>query len=140
MTVPSKTPYEFHLDPGLGVPLYLQLVHQVKQALRLGFLVPGDQLPTMREVVSRLAINPNTVFKAYRELEMEGLVSSRPGMGTFIERTLANESLSSHQVLRQQLVLWIKTAEEAGLDEESMNALFTTTLQQTFKKGSWLNP
>src|SRR5450759_1061662 len=133
---PKKLTIEFHLDNGSGVPPYLQLVHQVKQALRLGFLRPGDQLPTMREVVSRLPINPNTVFKAYRELEMEGLVSSKPGLGTFVERSLTNGSLSSHEALRQQLIQWIKTAETAGLDQESLEALFTTTIHQTFKEVS----
>ncbi len=58
--------FEFYLDRRSGVAPYLQLVHQVEQALRLGLLQPGDQLPTMREVVGKLAINPNTVFKAYR--------------------------------------------------------------------------
>jgi GntR family transcriptional regulator len=122
---------EFHLDNRSGVPPYLQLVQQVKQALRLGFLQPGDQIPTMREVVSRLAINPNTVFKAYRELEREDLVESRPGQGTFVTRSLAGASIASHQVLREQLVQWLQAAEAAGLDEESIRALFTDALYQT---------
>jgi GntR family transcriptional regulator len=130
MAESPKSSIEFHLDPHSGVPLYLQLVHQVKQALRLGFLVPGDQLPTAREVVSRLAINPNTVFKAYRQLEFEGLLSSRPGVGTFVERSLADASLPRHETLRQQLIEWLKEAEQAGLDRESIEALFTTTLRQ----------
>lgn len=125
-----KTSIESNLDSRSGVPFYLQLVHQVKQALRLGFLVPGDRLPTAREVVSRLVINSNTVFKAYRQLEFEGLVSSRPGIGTFVERSLANESLPRHEPLRQQLIEWLKEAEQAGLDRESIEALFTTTLRQ----------
>src|SRR5690348_5392889 len=79
----------FHLDTHTGVPAYLQIVQQVKQALRLGLLTAGDQLPTVREVVERVVINPNTVLKAYRELEREGLVASRPGQGTFIIQTLA---------------------------------------------------
>src|SRR5262245_9365858 len=108
---------EFHLDNRSGVPPYLQLVQQVKQALRLGFLQPGDQLPTMRAVVSRLAINPNTVFKAYRELERDDLVESRPGQGTFVTRSLTDASIASHQALRQQLVQWLQAAEDAGLDE-----------------------
>ena len=67
--VPSGSPIEFRLDPASGVPTYLQLVHQVEHALRLGYLEPGDQLPKVRDVVASLAINPNTVSKAYRELE-----------------------------------------------------------------------
>lgn len=124
---------EFYLDNRAGVAPYLQLVHQVKQALRLGFLKPGDQLPTMREVVSKLAINPNTVFKAYRTLELEGLVGSRPGLGTFVQRTLADPSLESHEALRKELVHWVQEAYSAGLKEESIEALFESTLQ-AFKK------
>jgi DNA-binding transcriptional regulator YhcF (GntR family) len=130
----DKIPIEFHLDAHSGVPLYLQLVHQVKRALLLGFLVPGDQLPTMREVVSRIAINPNTVFKAYRELELEGLVSSRPGIGTFVERSLSDVSPADLEELRQGLIQWIKAAEEAGLDGESIEALFVTTYRKKTKR------
>ena len=125
----EKQMIEFYLDQRSGVSPYLQLVQQVKQALRLGFLKEGDQLPTMRMVVSRLAINPNTVFKAYRELELEGLIESRPGLGTFVLKTLADSSLASHAALRQSLVNWLQEAEAAGLDEESITALFTTTFQ-----------
>src|SRR6202795_4259587 len=79
---------EFHLDVRSGVPTYLQLVQQVRQAVRLGILVPGDQLPTVKEVVGRLAINPNTVLKAYRELDHERLVEGRRGQGTFVSSDL----------------------------------------------------
>ena len=72
---------EFRLDARSGVPTYLQLVQQVKQALRLGILHPGDQLPTVKEVVASLAINPNTVLKAYRELDLEGLDRGAPRAG-----------------------------------------------------------
>ena len=70
---------EFHLDGRSGVSPYLQLVQQVRRALRLGLLSEGDQLPTVKDVVGQLAINPNTVLKAYRELEHDGLVAARPG-------------------------------------------------------------
>src|SRR5690606_41255346 len=87
---------EFQLDRGSGVATYLQLVHQVKHALRLGTLRPGDQLPTAREVVEKLAINPNTVLKAYRELEREGLVAGRPGQGTFVQRGIGGGGPAGH--------------------------------------------
>ena len=122
---------EFHLDDHSGVPPYLQIVQQLKQALRLGMLGVGDQLPTVREVVEHLVINPNTVLKAYRELEHEGLVSSRPGQGTFVQRTLAATSLASHAALRRSLVRWLQSAREAGLDYESILALFNATLWET---------
>jgi GntR family transcriptional regulator len=120
---------EFHLDVRSGVPAYLQIVQQVKQALRLGMLGVGDRLPTVREVVERLAINPNTVLKAYRELEREGLVVSRPGQGTFVLHTLAATSLASHAALRRSLARWLQSAREAGLDDESILALFNATFR-----------
>jgi GntR family transcriptional regulator len=117
----------FRIDPRSGVPPYQQLVRQVRQALRLGWLEVGDQLPTVRDAVMQLAINPNTVLKAYRELEYEGLVAGRPGQGTFVTRTLADASLGSHAALRRDLERWFAAASEAGLDDESMVALFETT-------------
>ncbi|HEY1387587.1 MAG TPA: GntR family transcriptional regulator, partial [Ktedonobacterales bacterium] len=122
---------EFHLESQSGVAPYLQIVQQVKQALRLDILRVGDQLPTVREVVEKLAINPNTVLKAYRELEHEGLITSRPGQGTFVVRTLAGTSLASHAALRRSLGRWLQSARDAGLDEESILALFNATFRDT---------
>jgi GntR family transcriptional regulator len=120
---------EFHLDAQSGVSPYLQLVRQVRQALRLGLLREGDQLPTVKEVVARLAINPNTVLKAYRELEHEGLAAAKPGVGTFVTRTLSDASLAAHGPLRQDLQRWLAKARRAGLDDESIEALFMTTFR-----------
>src|SRR5919107_4367797 len=97
---------EFHLDGGSGLSPYQQIVRQVRHALRLGLLHEGDQLPTVKDVVAGLAINPNTVLKAYRELEHEGLAAGRPGLGTFVTRSLAGPSLASHQALRTDLRRW----------------------------------
>src|SRR5258708_14731272 len=77
------SPIAFRLDPASGVPTYLQLVQQVEHALRLGYLKPGDQLPKVRDAVASLAINPNTVRKAYRDLETQGPAAGRSGAGTF---------------------------------------------------------
>src|ERR1700728_1833795 len=101
---------DFHLDSRSGVSPYLQLVHQVRHALRLGLLREGDQLPTVKDVVARLAINPNTVSKAYRELEHEGLVAARVGVGTFIAKSLADSSLAALAPLRHDLEQWILAA------------------------------
>src|SRR3954452_15406983 len=120
---------EFHLDGRSGVSPYLQLVHQVRRALRLGLLSEGDQLPTVKDVVGQLAINPNTVLKAYRELEHDRLVSARPGVGTFVTRTLTDTTLAAHGPLRQDLQRWLAKARRAGLDEESIEALFRTTFR-----------
>ncbi len=120
---------KFYLDNRSGVAPYLQLVQQVKHALRLGFLQPGDQLPTVREVVASIAINPNTVFKAYRELEREGMVESRPGLGTFVQKTLVVPSRANLETLQASLLPWLNSAYDAGLDSESITALFIDTLQ-----------
>ena len=120
---------EFHLDGRSRISTYMQLVQQVRQALRVGMLEPGDQLPRVREVAESLAINPNTVLKAYRELEREGLVAARQGVGTFVTRTLTDSSLAAHEPLRRDLVRWLSRARRAGLDDESIEALFMTTFR-----------
>jgi len=120
---------EFHLDGRSGVAPYMQLIQQVRQAMRLGLLSDGDQLPTVKDVVSKVAINPNTVLKAYRELEYEGLVAPRPGVGTFVTRTLTDKSLAAHGPLREELRAWLARARAAGLDAESIEALFVTTFR-----------
>src|ERR1700682_4370404 len=122
---------EFHLDGRSGVAPYLQLIHQVRQALRLGLLREGDRLPTVKEVVAGLAINPNTVLKAYRELEHAGLVGARPGVGTFVTGTLSDASLAAHGPLRMDLQRWFAKARRAGLDDESIEALFRDTFRSS---------
>jgi GntR family transcriptional regulator len=119
----------FRLDPSSGVPTYLQLVHQVEQALRLGYLAQGDQLPTVKDVVEGLAINPNTVLKAYRELEHRGLAVGRPGQGTFIDGTLRHVGIVEQNALRKALQAWLRSADAAGLDEDGIAALFTSALR-----------
>lgn len=123
---------EFELDPRWGLPTYLQLVQQVRQALRLGLLEPGDQLPTAREVVEQLAINPNTVLKAYRELEGDGLVAARPGTGTFMQRTLGVPGQAAQPKLQRDLARWLESARAAGLDLEDVEALFRATLRNGY--------
>ncbi|TDC40761.1 GntR family transcriptional regulator [Micromonospora sp. KC213] len=124
--------FVFRLDSHSGVPPYLQLVQQVRQAVLLGFLRPGDRLPLIREAVETLAINPNTVAKAYRQLEQEGLVNGRPGQGTFVNETpAAAMSSATYTSLRRGLETWLRRAYAAGLDEQAVNALFTAVAHQT---------
>jgi GntR family transcriptional regulator len=120
---------EFSLDARSGVSPYLQIVHQVRRALRLGLLEVDDQLPTVKDVVAHLAINPNTVLKAYRELERDGLVAARPGVGTFVTRTLADATLAAHEPLRRDLSRWLAKARLAGLDDDNIEALFVSTFR-----------
>jgi GntR family transcriptional regulator len=120
---------EFRIDGRSGVAPYLQIVQQVRHALRLGFLHEGDQLPTVKEVVAQVAINPNTVFKAYRELEHEGLVAGRRGVGTFVAKSLVDTPLAAQAPLRRDLERWLAEARRLGIDEDGIRALFEDTFQ-----------
>jgi GntR family transcriptional regulator len=126
----------FRVDQRSGVPPYRQIVDQVRQALRLGLLHEGDQLLTVKEVAAQVAINPNTVLKAYRELEHEGLAAGRPGLGTFVTRSLADSSMAAHKALRSDLQRWLRKARAAGLDEDSIVALFDNALRAASDEGA----
>jgi GntR family transcriptional regulator len=125
---------EFYLDAKSGLSPYQQVVQQVRHALRLGLLNEGDQLPKVKDVVASLAINPNTVLKAYRELEHDGLVAARPGVGTFVTRSLNGSSLAVLGPLQQDLRRWLSKARRAGLDEESIEALFRATFRSAARE------
>jgi GntR family transcriptional regulator len=127
---------EFRLETRSNVVPYLQLVEQVRQALRMGHLEPGDRLPTVRDVAESIAINPNTVLKAYRELELAGLVEGRPGQGTFVLRSLAGPSLGSQAGLRRELLAWLRRARKAGLERDDIVAVIETTLRGFADEGA----
>jgi GntR family transcriptional regulator len=130
----SGSPIEFRLEVGSGVPTYLQLVQQVERALRLGYLKTGDRLPKVKDVVATLAINPNTVLKAYRDLEHKGLAAGRPGQGTFVVGELAVVPRADQQALGRKLSRWLEEALATGLDEAAIAALFTTTLHDVTRR------
>jgi DNA-binding transcriptional regulator YhcF (GntR family) len=119
----------FRLDGRSVVPTYLQIVQQVRQALRMGVLDVGDKLPTVREVVAATAVNPNTVLKAYRDLEREGLVEARAGQGTFVRSRPAGPPPTTHSRLGRSLTRWVREAREAGLDDEAIESLLKVTLR-----------
>ncbi|WP_370416810.1 GntR family transcriptional regulator [Streptomyces fradiae] len=127
----------YRIDRRSGVATYLQIVQQTKQALRMGLLEPGDRLPTAREVVEATAVNPNTVLKAYRELEREGLVEARRGLGTFVRATLGTLGTlatgPADSPLRGELAAWARRAREAGLERDDVAALFTSVLNELFE-------
>ncbi|WSA74183.1 GntR family transcriptional regulator [Streptomyces sp. NBC_01799] len=123
---------EFRIDRRSGIAAYQQIVQQTKQALRLGVLVPGDRLPTAKEVAETCAVNPNTTLKAYRELEREGLVEPRPGQGTFVRRSLARPQAGADSPLRGELDAWMTRAREAGLEREDVTALVASVLEQRY--------
>ncbi len=122
---------EFRLDAHSRVATYTQLVQQVKQAVRLGRLDPGDRLPAVREVAESLAINPNTVLKAYRELELAGVVEARAGLGTFVRQS-ARRLLANQAALGRELSAWVRRARSAGWDREDMVALVDETMRAAF--------
>lgn len=125
---------EFRLDRSSGVPAYRQLVDQVRHALQLGILRPGDQLPTVRDVVRQIAINPNTVHRSYRELEQQGLTEGRPGSGTFVKRSL--DAAPEQRVgLQHDLTTWVQEARQAGLDNEGITALMAEAMRTTEREG-----
>ena len=119
----------FHLQKRSGVPPYLQIVQQVKQAMQLGLLHEGDKLPTVKEVVGMVVVNPNTVFKAYRELESQGLVEGRTGSGTFVRRLPDGPPPEVHAALAGKLQRWTTEAHAAGLDDEAIEALVRVALR-----------
>lgn len=123
---------EFQLDPTSGVATYLQLVQQVHQALRLGLLAPGDRLPTAQQVVAKLAINPNTVLKAYRDLEREGLVQPRPGQGTFVVGTLPRKDPAAQARYLASMTDWMSKARGAGLGPDDVEAIYRTAFRNCF--------
>ena len=126
--MPSGPMIEFRLDRKSGVPAYRQLIDQVRHAIQLGILQSGDQLPTVREVVRQITINPNTVHRAYRELELQGLTEGRPGSGTFIRQSLSEIS-SQQPKLLNQLEQWMRRARQAGLGVEVVEAMFVEATQ-----------
>jgi len=125
----------FQLNSTTGVPPYLQLVQQVEQALQVGMLQPGDQLPTVKQVVAEVVINPNTVLKAYRELESRGLVEGRQGVGTFVVGRPAGPPPDIHARLARRLERWVESAREAGLDDRAIEALMRSGLQDRTERG-----
>src|SRR6478672_5041855 len=117
------------------MPTYLQIAEQVRQALMLGRLGVGDKLPTAREVVASTAVNPNTVLKAYRELEREGLVEGRVGAGTFVLRGLARDEIGAGSPLGAELTGWLDRARAAGLARHEVEALVKALLDRAYGGG-----
>ncbi|WP_327236220.1 GntR family transcriptional regulator [Streptomyces sp. NBC_01317] len=127
---------EYRIDRRSGVPAFQQIVQQTKQALRLGVLVPGDRLPTAKEVAATSTVNPNTTLKAYRELEREGLVEPRPGQGTFVRRTLGRPETGTDSALYAELVAWMSRAAGDGLEQEDVAALVASAMEKQYAAGN----
>src|SRR3982750_4492692 len=119
----------FRTNPSLGVPIYLQLMEQVKHAVETGALRPGDQLPGMRPLAEELVINPNTVAKAYRELEHEGVIELRHGAGAFVSANgrakKATDKLRAGQTL---VASTIERLRKGGVTDEEIRRLYEAAL------------
>ncbi|MEV6671264.1 GntR family transcriptional regulator [Streptomyces sp. NPDC051162] len=126
---------EFRIDRHSGMAAYLQIVQQVQEALRMGILAEGDQLPTAARVARDTKLNPNTTLKAYRELEHLGLVEPRPGVGTFVSAVPAQRSPLADSPLLGELVDWMRRARAAGLDWGDVSALVTAARVDHFPAG-----
>ena len=118
----------FRLDMRSGVPPYLQVVQQVTHALRMGVLEVGDQLPTVKEVAASLAINPNTVLKAYREARTRRLGRRKAGRRHLRDPASAGSAPDAHLSLARSLNRWVDKARAAGLDDQSIEGLVRAAL------------
>lgn len=127
---------DFHVDRSSSVPAYAQLVRQVREAMRLGVLHPGDRLPTVRGVVAACTVNPSTVLKAYRELELSGLVEARQGAGTFVTGSLGEADPHVMARLRGGLGRWLAQARDAGLEDEDVQALLASVIAEDAARGA----
>ncbi|HWB30244.1 MAG TPA: GntR family transcriptional regulator [Vicinamibacterales bacterium] len=120
----------FRLSPQSGVPMYLQLVEQVRHGVETGALRAGDQLPTLRTVAEALVVNPNTVAKAYREMEHAGLIVLRQGAGAFVAAGLARAEPRAVQKGRTVVRRTVETLRDLGLDDGAIRRLVDTTLAE----------
>lgn len=125
----------FAIDLKSSVPTYVQLQQQVKHAMRTGVLRPGEQLPSAREVVLLLSINPSTVLKAYKELEHDGLIEVRQGQGTFVAADLMTVAPADLARVRRELGKWIAAAGGTGMERDDMLELFTAEINAATHRG-----
>jgi GntR family transcriptional regulator len=127
----------FRPNPSLGVPIYLQLMEQVKHAIETGALRPGEQLPGIRPLAEELVINPNTVAKAYRELEHEGVIELRHGAGAFVSANARAKKLTDTLRAGQTVVAsTIEKLRTRGLSDEEIRRLFEAELAGLARTGS----
>jgi GntR family transcriptional regulator len=121
------------VDPRSGVPIYLQIIEQIKRSVALGVLQAGEQLPTVKQLAIDLTVNPNTVARAYRDLERESVIETAPGRGSFVR---ANGVAEAPQVAAEiggnALDVALREAKSVGLEREAVRKLFEAALQRWF--------
>jgi GntR family transcriptional regulator len=127
-------PAVFTVDPHSGVPIYLQLIEQVKRSVALGVLVPGEQLPTVKQLATELTINPNTVARVYRELERDGIIETSPGRGSFIRANggVGNAARAVTDVAAAAIDAAVREAKSIGVTSQQANDLFKRAIQRWY--------
>jgi GntR family transcriptional regulator len=128
-------PLHLHVDPRNGLPVYLQIVDQVRRAVAIGVLKPGEQLPTVKQFSSDLVVNPATVSRSLRELEHLGIIESLPGRGAFVRRDGVNSAAKSgaHDVVAASIDAAIREARSLGVDEGDVHALVRRALDAWYR-------
>jgi len=120
----------FHVKPTVGVPIYTQITGQVKSRILSGTLKPGSQLPSVRELAVQLTINPNTVARAYQDLEREGWVRTRRGRGTYVADRPPVDDASARELVGERMELIVREAQELGLDRQTVEILLRRKLDE----------
>lgn len=122
------------VDPRSGVPIYLQIIEQIKRSVALGVLAPGEQLPTVKQLALDLTVNPNTVGRAYRELERDSIIETSPGRGSFVRGNGSIESsrAAAGAVAAETLLQAVREAKSMGLSASQVRALFQAALARWF--------
>ncbi len=129
-------PVVLTVDPRSGVPIYLQVIEQVKRSVAIGVLGAGEQLPTVKQLALDLTINPNTVAKAYRELERDGVIETSPGRGSFVKSNGVKDTTkaAATDVARDAIDGAVREAKSIGLDAEAVRSLANGAIDRWFRE------
>lgn len=129
-------PIVMSVDPRSGVPIYLQLIEQIKRSVALGVLERGEQLPTVKQLALDLTINPNTVARVYRELERDGIIETAPGRGSFVrgDGAAANAKAAGSDVARETLEAAVREAKSLGLSRDQVTTLLEAAVDRWLPK------
>ncbi len=123
------------VDPRSGVPIYLQVIEQVKRSVALGILASGEQLPTVKQLALDLTINPNTVAKAYRELERDGVIETSPGRGSFVKSNGSTDTTkAASDVARGAIEAAVREAKSIGLTADEIRSLTNAAVDRWFRE------
>jgi GntR family transcriptional regulator len=132
----EDVPGNFNVDPRSGVPLYTQLIDQVKRSIAVGALAPGERLPTVKQLAVDLTVNPNTVARAYRDLERDGVIETSPGRGSFVRGSdVAQTRRTVADVAAVALEAAIRDARSIGVERPALEALVERLIERWYSVG-----